>query len=70
MNYKKLAEEYIKEAKKLNSYMLKIRKRYYFTTSIDDRNINFRVKTLYSMYLELKHTGEYLMCRYGGKNND
>jgi hypothetical protein len=70
MNYKSLAEEYIKEAKELNSHIAEIKKQYYFTTSMADKDLDFRVKTLYSMYLELKHIGEYLMCRYGGKNDD
>ncbi len=65
MNHKKLAEEYIKEAKELNSYIGKIKKQYYSTTFLDDNNINFRLKTLYNMYLDLKHMGEYLMWRYG-----
>ncbi len=66
MCYKKLAYEYIMEAKKLNLYIKKLKKQYNYTNNSENIDIYYRIKTLYNMYLDLKHVGEYLMGKYGG----
>ena len=68
MYYKKLAQEYLKESKILNSHIKKIKKLYCYINDADERETYYRLKMLYSMYLDLKHVGEYLMHKYGGDN--
>ncbi len=54
-----MSQQYLKEAEVLRLYVKKLRTLY--TDSKSNRNeMDFRVATLYAMYLELKHTGEYL----------
>ena len=69
MCYKKLAEEYLKESEILKTHIKKIKKYYYYKNDTDERDNYYRLKTLYSMYLDLKHIGEYLIEKYGGEND-
>ena len=59
MFYKIMSQQYLKEAEVLRLYVKNLR--ILCTDSKSSRNeMDFRVSTLYAMYLELKHTGEYL----------
>ena len=70
MKYKKLAKEYLEEAKQLNLHINKIKLNHTKHVNIRDRNFYYRIKMLYKIYLELKHMGEYLEYKYGGKSDD
>lgn len=72
MCYKKLADEYFDEAQKLGLHIKNIKKCYGRSISIeDDREMYYRVKILYSMYLELRYVGEYLTRKaWRNENND
>lgn len=62
MCYYKLAKEYFSEAQRLNLHIKKIKKLYGKPINIEnDRDTYYRIKTMYTMYLELKHVGEYLL---------
>lgn len=64
MDYKKLASEYFTEATILNSYIKNLKREVKNKNAHDLNELNYRISLLYQMYLELKHTGEYLnKCR-------
>ena len=55
MFYKKLYENYVNEMEVLKKYIKHLKSD--FERSED---INYRVSMLYAMYLDMKHTAEYL----------
>lgn len=60
MYYKKLAQEYMREAEALRIYIKKLKKQYGRPLTPEDKDDYYRVSELYKMYLDIKHTGEYL----------
>lgn len=70
MYYEKLACEYIEESHVLNTYIKFLKKQFPEDVKDCSSEVYFRVSTLYSMYLELKHTGEYLMNKGRRINNE
>lgn len=65
MDYHSMACEYIEEANNLRNYLIKLKK--YYARELEKNNftpgymnINFRVKKIYDMYLEIASTGRYL----------
>ena len=61
MYYQKLYEDYLKEAKILKNYIKCLKKEIQFTE--DKENLEYRINILYKMYLDLKHTTEYLKIK-------
>ena len=61
MFYRKMADEYIKEAILLKKYIYELRKLY--SKQIIDPAIYERILILYNMYLDLKFTGTFLKLR-------
>lgn len=70
MDYGRLADEYNQEAKRLKNYINKIKKGYGKPINLDNREMYYRIKILYGMYLELSHVGEYLSKKCGVVVND
>ena len=62
MDYKELSEKYFLESNVLNNYIRNLKK--LSKNSTDDLELHYRIQTLYTIYLELKHTGEYLYHKY------
>ena len=58
MYYQKLYENYLKETKILKNYIKSLKKE--ASIAKDKENIEYRISILYKMYLDLKHTTEYL----------
>ena len=69
MYYHNLYKQYIKEAADLKAY-IKILKASACHWEKDADQIKWRVSMLYSMYLDLKHTAEYLKMRSERKKNE
>ena len=67
MYYRNLYKQYIKEAADLKTYIKALKKSACHNEK-DAEQIKWRVATLYSMYLDLKHTAEYLKMRSERKN--
>lgn len=61
MNYRNLAEEYFTEAEVLKGHINNLKSQYKGEICPENSDVYYRVSTLYAMYLELRHTGEYLM---------
>lgn len=62
MYYHNLYKQYIKDAADLKAY-IKILKSSVCHHEKDAELIKWRISMLYSMYLDLKHTAEYLKIR-------
>lgn len=60
MYYKRLAHEYLSEAKILKKHIKSIRTQYVKIGEEQNPDVNCRLRILYSMYLDLLHTGKYL----------
>lgn len=60
MYYKRLAHEYLNQAKILKKHIKFIRTQYVKIGEEKSPDVNCRLRILYSMYLDLLHTGEYL----------
>ena len=69
MYYHNLFKQYIKEAADLKAY-IKTLKASACHCEKDAEQIKWRVSMLYSMYLDLKHTAEYLKMRSERKKNE
>ena len=61
MYYQKLYEEYLKETKILKNYIKHLKKEN--CSAKEKENIDYRISILYKMYLDLKHTTEYLKVK-------
>ena len=66
MYYHNLYKQYIKEAADLKAYIKTLKA----SAQKDAEQIKWRVSTLYSMYLDLKHTAEYLKIRGERQKNE
>ena len=62
MDYQTWSEEYRKEADKLQKHIQKLKQEAADCApgGAKQRELNGRIYTLYSMYLECKHTADYL----------
>ena len=69
MNYRSLAEEYFFEANILKKHINNLKKQYKGEICPENSDIYYRVSTLYAMYLDMKHTGEYLLRKSEVINN-
>lgn len=61
MSYRNLAEEYFTEAEVLKKHINNLKKQYKGEICPENSEIYYRVSTLYAMYLDMKHVGEYLI---------
>jgi len=60
MCYLKMHKEYLKELSILKSYIKSLRQEAKIISSEERDHIEYRISILYGMYLEMKHTTEYL----------
>ena len=54
-----MSNQYINESNIIKHYIKKLKAEYKKQQS-ENLNLTYRIKTLYNMYLDLKHTAEYL----------
>ncbi len=57
--YKILSNQYTNESNIIKRHIKKLKTEYKKQQS-ENLNLTYRIKTLYDMYLDLKHTAEYL----------
>ena len=60
MNYKVLSDQYFAQYKNLSVYIKELKKQFKITNLSSSREECRRIKILYIICLELKHTSEYL----------
>ena len=60
MYYEELSHEYLNQAKILKKHIKSIRTQYVKISPEESSDVNYRLRLLYSMYLDLLHTGKYL----------
>lgn len=60
MNYKDWSNQYYLQEKSLKEYIKKLRTKTRVARPSELKDLNYRISLLYSMYLEVKHTGRYL----------
>ncbi len=60
MYYEILSQEYFKEAEILKKHIKMLKTQCVEINSPNEDEINCRISILYSMYLDLRHTGKYL----------
>ena len=60
MYYLKMYEEYLKQLSILKDYIKSLRQESKFTPLENKEYLEYRISILYGMYLEMKHTTEYL----------
>ncbi len=64
MYYKILSQEYLKQAEILRKHIKKLKTHYVQITDSNDEEFKNRISILYSMYLDLIHTGKYLKRKH------
>ena len=57
--YKILSDQYVNESNIIKNHIKKLKAEYKNQQS-ENLALTYRIKTLYDMYLDLKHTAEYL----------
>lgn len=60
MNYKVLSEQYFAQYKSLSAYIKDLKNQFKNSNIVPSRDEVRRIKILYIICLELKHTSEYL----------
>lgn len=72
MYYKILAWQYFEEAAALKKHIKKLKIQYLNIENGANEEIKYRISLLYGMYLDLMHTGKYLMkkCEVMKKHED
>ncbi len=65
MTYQEWAEEYMESARILKERIDKLKKQSGNTPISELRELNFRINTMYMMYLDCTKTAELLMKRRG-----
>ncbi|MDP4120614.1 MAG: hypothetical protein Q8876_06130 [Bacillota bacterium] len=65
MDYNKWANEYLAEAEEIKEYIGRLRNQVKEANAERKKELYSRITILYSMYLELNHTGKYLLERGG-----
>ena len=65
MTYKEWAEEYLESAGILKERIDGLRAMVGNVPASEAAMLDFRIRTMYLMYLDCKHTGELLMKRMG-----
>ena len=60
MYYEELSHEYLNQAKILKNHIKSIRTQSVKISPEESSDVNYRLRLLYSMYLDLLHTGKYL----------
>lgn len=67
MNYQVWSEEYFLQANKVKNHFQQLKKELKGKRASEKKDINRRIALIYPMYLELKHTGNYL--KYYSRRN-
>ena len=70
MNYKDWRSQYYVQEIKLKKYIRKLKDQAKVASPSDSNDINYRIALLYSMYLEVKHTGKYISGMERREKND
>lgn len=60
MNYKEWSEQYLFQSSAINRYIKKLKKEKMVESVEEERLFNHRIAVLYKMYLETRHTAQYL----------
>ena len=60
MNYNDWSNQYYVQEKILKNYIKKLKTETTMASPSEFKDLNYRISLLYSMYLEVKHTGKYL----------
>lgn len=61
MYYKNLARQYLENAEALKKYIKKLKTQCAKANGCTNEEIRYRISLLYGMYLDLMHTGKYLI---------
>ena len=64
MYYKILSSEYLEQAQILKRYIKKLKTQFVQINDLEANELSRRISLLYSMYLDLIHTSEYLNRKY------